>query len=166
MEKRQISLPNIVLMLFLITFWGSSFVVVKAILREGLTPIAIATFRFLLAGCLFLVVLFLNKVRDRNYGILVKRADIPTLVVLAFSGVTLFFTVQYTGIQMSNASVASILVCLLSPVLISLFSIYIFKEALSKAQFLGIGAASLGTLAVIIGERQTWRETWFSYWEA
>ena len=151
MEKRQISLPNIVLMLFLITFWGSSFVVVKAILGEGLTPISIATFRFLLAGCLFLVVLFLNKVRDRNYKILVKRGDIPTLIVLAFSGVTLFFTVQYTGIQMANASVASILVCLLSPVLISLFSIYIFKEALSKTQFLGIGAASLGTLAVILG---------------
>jgi drug/metabolite transporter (DMT)-like permease len=52
MEKRQISLPNIIFMLFLITFWGSSFVVVKAILGEGLTPIAIATFRFLLAGCL------------------------------------------------------------------------------------------------------------------
>jgi drug/metabolite transporter (DMT)-like permease len=151
MEKRQISLPNIILMLFLITFWGSSFVVVKAILGKGLTPIAIATFRFLLAGCLFLIVLFLKKGRDRDYGVLVERGDVPTLIVLAFSGVTMFFTVQYTGIQMANASVASILVCLLSPVLISLSSIYIFKEHLSKVQLLGIGTASLGTLAVILG---------------
>jgi len=154
MEKRQISLPNIILMLFLITFWGSSFVVVKAILGESLTPIAIATFRFLLAGCLFLFVLFLNKVRDRDYIVLVERGDVPTLIVLAFSGVTMFFTVQYTGIQMANASVASILVCLLSPVLISLFSIYIFKEPLSKVQLLGIVTASLGTLAVILGGTQ------------
>ena len=110
MKKRQISLPNIILMLFLIIFWGSSFVVVKAILGEGLTPIAIATFRFLLAGCLFLIVLFLNKVRNHKYGILVKREDVFTLIVLAFSGVTIFFTAQYTGIQMANASVASILV--------------------------------------------------------
>jgi drug/metabolite transporter (DMT)-like permease len=151
MEKRQISLPNIILMMFLITFWGSSFVVVKAILGEDLTPIAIATFRFLLAGCLFLIVLFLNKVRNHNYGILVKREDILTLIVLAFSGVTIFFTTQYTGIQMANASVASILVCLLSPILISLFSIYIFKETLSKTQLLGIGTASLGTITVILG---------------
>jgi drug/metabolite transporter (DMT)-like permease len=151
MEKRQISPPNIILMLFLITFWGSSFVVVKAILGEGLTPIAIATFRFLLAGCLFLIVLFLNRIRNRNYRILVKRNDVPTLIVLAFSGVTIFFITQYTGIQMANASVASILVCLLSPVLISLFSIYLFKENLSKTQLLGIGTASLGTLAVILG---------------
>jgi drug/metabolite transporter (DMT)-like permease len=151
MEKRQISLPNIILMLFLITFWGSSFVVVKAILGEDLTPIAIATFRFLLAGGLFLIVLFLNGIKNRNYRILVKREDVPTLIVLAFSGVTIFFIAQYTGIQMANASVASILVCLLSPVLISLFSIYIFKENLSKTQLLGIGTASLGTLTVILG---------------
>ena len=151
MQNRQISLPNIELMLFLITFWGSSFVVVKAILGEGFTPIAIATFRFLLAGCLFLIVLFLNKIRNRNYGIRVETKDVPTVIILAFSGVTIFFITQYTGIQMANASVASILVCLLSPVLISLFSIYIFKEELSKAQLLGIGMASLGTLAVILG---------------
>jgi drug/metabolite transporter (DMT)-like permease len=138
MQNRQISLPNIALMLFLITFWGSSFVVVKAILGEGFTPIAIATFRFLLAGCLFLIVLFLNRIRNRNYGILVSIKDVPTIIILAFSGVTIFFITQYTGIQMASASVASILVCLLSPVLISLFSIYIFKEALSKAQLLGI----------------------------
>jgi drug/metabolite transporter (DMT)-like permease len=138
-------------MLFLITFWGSSFVVVKAILGEDLTPIAIATFRFLLAGGLFLIVLFLNGIKNRNYRILVKREDVPTLIVLAFSGVTIFFIAQYTGIQMANASVASILVCLLSPVLISLFSIYIFKENLSKTQLLGIGTASLGTLTVILG---------------
>ena len=151
MQNRQISLPNIELMLFLITFWGSSFVVVKAILGEGFSPIAIATFRFLLAGCLFLIVLFLNKIRNRNYGIRVETKDVPTVIILAFSGVTIFFITQYTGIQMANASVASILVCLLSPVLISLFSIYLFKEGLSKAQLLGIGLASLGTLAVILG---------------
>jgi drug/metabolite transporter (DMT)-like permease len=151
MQNRQISLPNIALMLFLITFWGSSFVVVKAILGEGFTPIAIATFRFLIAGCLFLIVLFLNRIRNRNYGILLETKDVPTIIILAFSGVTIFFITQYTGIQMANASVASILVCLLSPVLISLFSIYLFKEGLSKAQLLGIGMASLGTLAVILG---------------
>jgi drug/metabolite transporter (DMT)-like permease len=151
MEKRQISLPNIILMLFLITFWGSSFVVVKTILGEGLTPIAIATFRFLVAGCLFVIVLFFYGIKNRNYAILVERKDVPTLIALSFSGVTLFFIAQYTGIKMANASIASILVCLLSPVLISLFSIYIFKENLSKTQLLGIGTASVGTLAVILG---------------
>jgi drug/metabolite transporter (DMT)-like permease len=151
MEEKAISLFSIILMLFLITFWGSSFVVVKTILREGLTPIAIATFRFLMAGGLFLIVLLLNRIRNRNYRILVERKDIPLILFLAFSGVTVFFIAQYTGIQMASASVASILVCLLSPILISVFSTYLFKETLSKLQLLGIGIASVGTLTVVVG---------------
>ncbi|MEJ2272250.1 MAG: EamA family transporter [Candidatus Bathyarchaeota archaeon] len=64
MEKQNISLTNIILMLSLITFWGSSFVIVKAILKEGLSPIAIATFRFLLAGILFTIVLIIRKIKN------------------------------------------------------------------------------------------------------
>ena len=151
MEEKAISPFSIILMLSLITFWGSSFVVVKTVLREGLTPIAIATFRFLMAGGFFLIVLLLNRIRNRNYRILVERKDIPLILFLAFSGVTIFFIAQYTGIQMASASVASILVCLLSPILISVFSTYLFKETLSKSQLLGIGIASVGTLTVVVG---------------
>ena len=151
MEEKAISPFSIILMLSLITFWGSSFVVVKTVLREGLTPIAIATFRFLIAGGLFLIVLLLNRIRNRNYRILVERKDIPLILFLAFSGVTVFFIAQYTGIQMASASVASILVCLLSPILISVFSTFLFKETLSKIQLLGIGIASVGTLTVVVG---------------
>ena len=151
MKKQRISLTNIILMLFLITFWGSSFVIVKAILREGLTPIAIATFRFLLAGILFIVALFLNKIRNPKYTLHIEKNEMPTLIILAFSGVTIFFITQYTGIQMANASIASILVCLLSPILISLLSAKIFKEKLSKTQLIGITTASIGTATVILG---------------
>ena len=151
MAEKSISLIGVILMLFLITFWGSSFVVVKTILSESLTPVAIATFRFLLAGGLFLISIILNRVRDRNYRILVERKDIPLIVFLAFSGVTVFFIAQYTGIQMASASVASILVCLLSPILISVVSAYMFKENLSRTQLLGIVIASIGTLTVVVG---------------
>lgn len=123
--------------------------IVKATLREGLTPVAIATFRFLTAGGMFLIVLLLNKVRKRDYVLLVERKDFPMLLFLALTGVTFFFTFQYTGIQMASASIASILVCLLAPVLISILSARIFKEHLSKKQIIGIGIAALGTLTVI-----------------
>jgi len=151
MAEKSISLLSVILMLFLIIFWGSSFVVVKTILREGLTPVAIATFRFLLAGGLFLISIILKRVRDPNYRLLVERKEIPLLVFLAFSGVTVFFIAQYTGIQMVSASVASILVCLLSPILISVVSTFMFKENLSRTQLLGIAIASIGTLTVVVG---------------
>lgn len=151
MAARTISPLNAVLMLFLITLWGSSFVVVKATLQEGLTPIAIATFRFLIAGGLFVLALALNKSRKPDYTVLVERTDFFRLLLLALTGVTFFFAAQYTGIQMAGASIAAILVCLLSPILIGVFSARMFKEPLTRRHVLGITIAAAGTFTVIIG---------------
>ena len=151
LTAKTISLFNALLMLTLVTFWGSSFVVVKIALGEGLTPISIATFRFLVAGGLFLTALLLRKSRERDYRLLVEKRDAPTLLSLALFGVTFFFTAQYTGIQMAGASIAAILVCLLSPILISILSARILKEHLTKRQILGIGIAATGTFIVITG---------------
>jgi len=152
MAVRAISPFNAFLMLCLITFWGSSFVVVKEVLKEGLTPVSIAAFRFLVAGALFLVALFMNRVRQPSYRLLVEKKDIKTLVLLALSGVTLFFVVQYTGISMAGASIASILVCLLAPVLISVFSAWLFRERLKRRQVAGIVGAALGTFTIVAGD--------------
>jgi len=53
MTARSISTFQAFLMVLLIVFWGSSFVVVKQVIGDGLSPIAVATFRFLVAGALF-----------------------------------------------------------------------------------------------------------------
>lgn len=148
MTTRGISAFNAFLMLVLITLWGSSFVVVKIALRNGLTPIAIATFRFLIAGALFLAILFIRKIVTQNKNP-IEWKDLPAMLLLALSGITFFFTAQYTGIQMAGAAVAAILVCLLSPILITLLSATIFREYISKKQALGIGIAAVGTLIVI-----------------
>jgi drug/metabolite transporter (DMT)-like permease len=151
MATRPISLFDTFLLLTLITFWGSSFVVVKIALNEGLTPIAVATFRFLIAGILFIIALFFEKNRKRNYRLFVDRKDIPTLLFLALTGVTFFFTAQATGINLAGASMASILVCLLSPIIITVFSTRMFKENLNKKQIFGIVTAAIGTLIVTVG---------------
>jgi drug/metabolite transporter (DMT)-like permease len=151
MAKRAIGLLDVFLLVTLIVFWGSSFVVVKIVLREGLTPIAIATFRFLIAGALFVVALFFQKNRNTNYRLGIEGRDVPVLVFLALTGVTFFFVAQYTGIELAGASVAVIFPCLVSPILITALSAQIFKEHLNNRQVLGIGMGALGTLIVIIG---------------
>jgi drug/metabolite transporter (DMT)-like permease len=89
--------------------------------------------------------------KRRNYKLLVKKKEFPTLLLLALTGVTFFFTVQYTGIQMAGPSIAAILVCLLSPILITVLSTIIFKEHLMKKQALGIVIAAMGTFIVVAG---------------
>jgi len=151
MAARPVGLFDALLLAILIVFWGGSFVVVKFALWEGLTPFAIATFRFLVAGALFLLALLVEKVLNRNYNLKVELRDISVLVFLGLSGITLFFAAQYTGIKLAGASIAAILVCLLSPILITSFSAMLFKERLNRRQVLGIGVAALGTLAVTVG---------------
>lgn len=151
MATRTISLFNTLLMLTLIIFWGSSFVVVKIALREGLTPVAIATFRFLIAGGLFLATLLFKKNKERNYRLLVEKKDALTLMLLALTGVTFFFTAQYTGIQLAGPSIAAIFVCLLSPIFIAVLSTRMFKEHLTKKQIFGIGLAVAGAFIAITG---------------
>ena len=136
-------------MVLLIGFWGSSFVVVKLLLGDGLSPIAVATFRFLGAGALFLIALLAKRRVSPNYKLGVVRKDLLTLLALALMGVTFFFTIQYTGIQLAGASIAAILVCLLSPILITIFSDRLFGERLTKRQFIGIVTAIAGTLLVV-----------------
>jgi drug/metabolite transporter (DMT)-like permease len=151
MAARPVGLFDAFLLLTLICFWGSSFVVVKIALREGLTPIAIATFRFLTAGGLFLIALLLEKTRKRDYRLLIQRKDAVTLLFLALSGVTFFFAAQYTGINLAGATIAAIVVCLLSPILITVFSNIIFKDQMNKRQVLGVGTAAAGTFVVTVG---------------
>lgn len=142
---------HVLLMLVLIIFWGSSFIVVKVVLGEGLTPIAIATFRFLIAGTLFAVTLLVDKARNRSYNLSVARKDAPLLLLLALTGVTFFFIAQYTGIKMAGPSVAAILVTLLSPILIAAFSARMLEERLIRRQVGGIAIAAIGALTVIAG---------------
>jgi len=151
MEAKAISRFNAFLMIVLILFWGSSFVVVKIALMEGLTPIAIATFRFLVAGGLFLFTILLGRKRMKDHGFSVKKKDFPMLILLALTGVTFFFTAQYTGIKMAGASIAAIFVCLLAPVFITVLSARLFKERLVRRQFFGVGIAAFGTFIVIMG---------------
>jgi drug/metabolite transporter (DMT)-like permease len=107
MAVRFVGLFDALLLLMLIVFWGSSFVVVKFALREGLSPVAVATFRFLVAAMLFLVALLVEKARKPNYKLRVDGKDVLALLFLGLSGITFFFAAQYTGIKLAGASIAA-----------------------------------------------------------
>ena len=151
MAVKSIGIFNAFLMTALILFWGSSFVVVKIALREGLTPFSVATYRFLIAGGLFSTILFCRKRLKKHSRLFIEKKDSLKLVALALSGVTLFFAAQYTGIQLAGAAIAAILVCFLAPILITISSTLILGEQLTRIQGLGITTAAIGTLVVIAG---------------
>jgi drug/metabolite transporter (DMT)-like permease len=151
MVSKPVGTLEALLLIALILFWGSSFVVVKLALAEGLTPVSIATFRFLLAGGLFALTLLARMVRKSGDRAFVHRRDLPILALLAVSGVALFYLAQYIGIEMAGASIAAIFACFLSPIFIAVVSTVILKERISRGQVSGIGFAAVGTLIVVLG---------------
>jgi len=151
MAGKPVGTLETLLLVILIVFWGSSFVVVKMALAQGLTPVSIATFRFLLAGGLFALTLLLKRMHKSRDRALIEIKDLPNMALLALSGVTFFFLAQYTGIEMAGASIAAIFTCLLSPIFIAISSTRLLKERISMGQVSGICLASAGTLVVILG---------------
>lgn len=152
MATRSVTPFQVFLLVLLIIFWGSSFVVVQQLLDAGLTPIAVATFRFIVAGVFFIIALVAKKSVNSSYRLSIEPKDWLVLLVLALVGVTFFFYAQYLGIQMAGPSIAAIMVCLLSPILITVFSAKLFGDRLGHWQLFGVAIAAAGTFFVVFAD--------------
>ena len=140
---------------FAVIAWGASFVAARVLLTTetgnpvSLSPTILAAWRFSIASLFFVVPLSVAIVR-RQLSLL-QLAQMFFLGQVAFS---LYFWLQYTGVQKTNASISSILVVGLIPVVTAFLSQFIGKEHLSLIKF---GALLLGFLGVgiIVVEQQT-----------
>jgi drug/metabolite transporter (DMT)-like permease len=91
------------LALFVIFVWGVSFAVTRATVRE-IPPITIAFLRFTLAS-----LLFWPLVRRRFPGLRIAREDRLATFLLGFTGVTLYFAFENTGLKYTTASHAALI---------------------------------------------------------
>lgn len=133
---------------FAIIAWGGSFVAARILLhadttnQTSLSPTILAALRFSLASLFFVVPLAIAIVRH--------QISLRQLLQMAFLGqitFTIYFWLQYTGVQQTNASISSILVVGLIPVVTAFLSQFLSKEQLSLTRF---GTLLLGFLGVAI----------------
>src|SRR2546423_10435279 len=140
---------------FAVLAWGTSFVAARFLLhpekagQATLSPLVLAAARFSIAS-LFFVVPLARALLDRQ----ITRGDLLRMVVLGQLTFSLYFWLQYTGVQKTNASISSILVVGLIPVVTAFLSQFMGKEHLRLIKF---GALLLGFLGVgiIVLEQQT-----------
>ncbi len=128
--------------------WGASFVAARVLLHgEGthsvsLSPTVLAALRFSIASLFFVVPFSIALIR--------RQISVRQLVQMACLGqiaFSLYFWLQYTGVQKTNASISSILVVGLIPVVTAFLSQFIGKEQLSLVKF---GALLVGFFGVAI----------------
>ncbi len=148
-------LPPQLLLLFAATAWGASFVAARAVLAapEGLTslsPLLLATVRFAIASGVFAPVLVRQRLRQRlrRQSSRVARSDLPVFALLGQLGISLYFFLQYTGVRLTNAGVASVLVVGGIPLATLAVSAAVLHEPLDWRKSLGLAGGAIGVFVV------------------
>lgn len=137
-----------------VTAWGGSFVAARLLLSPGphgsaaLTPILLATVRFGLATMILLPLLW----RARGNARPVRRSDLPTFFLLGQLGVSTYFWLQYTGVQLTNAGLAALLVVGLTPLATTVISGLALREPLGGRRALALALGAMG-VAVVVSQK-------------
>jgi drug/metabolite transporter (DMT)-like permease len=133
---------------FAVIAWGASFVAARFLLspettdQAVLSPTVLAALRFSIASLFFVVSLVRAIIRRQVTG-----RDLLLMGLLGQITFSLYFWLQYTGVQKTNASISSILVVGLIPVVTAFLAQFFGEGRLNLVTF---GALLLGFLGVTI----------------
>lgn len=131
------------LLILISLIWASSFIVVKNATEE-IDPIDLGFLRFLVATpIMFLILLFRKK------NIHLPKKELPSLIILGLTGVTLLYLFQYIGISYTNASTSAVLINT-NVIFIAILSVFFLNETLPLKRIWGIVLSFIGVIVVII----------------
>ena len=140
---REQAIAN-VLMMVVVLFWGASFISIKIAVAE-IPPITMALLRFAIAS-VFLVGI-LKKVEPQAR---LARKDIPFVGLGGIFGITLYFFFENTGVKLSTAANASLIVMVV-PMITIVLDMLFFRSKMSGLKLAGVGIAVLGTYLSVTG---------------
>ena len=147
------------LLFVMIFFWGFSFIVVD-IAMDFVTPLSIALYRLIIAAIsMILIDLYLRKKNSKNPTLVSDKAINNGserkywlyIALASLAGVSIYLLVIYSAISLIGPSLPVLVDCLINPILITLLSLVIFKEKLSKNKVVGFIIASFGAFLLITG---------------
>lgn len=140
MFKNRILLFHLLTAL-VVVIWGTTFVSTKVLLQNGLGPIEIMFYRFLLA---YLGILLISHKRwwADNWK------DEGMLILSGLTGGTFYFIAENTALGITQASNVALLVCT-TPIFTALMSNWFYKEPLRKNMLLGSLIALVGVGMVV-----------------
>jgi len=147
------------LLFVMIFFWGFSFIVVD-IAMDFVTPLSIALYRLIIAAVSMIMIDLFLKMKNNKKNTLTFDKNINNgskkyywlyIVLASLAGVSLYLLIIYSAISLIGPSLPVLVDCLINPILITLLSLVIFKEKLSKNKVVGFIIASFGAFLLITG---------------
>jgi drug/metabolite transporter (DMT)-like permease len=130
-------------LLILVSFvWAGSFIVVDIVTME-MDPIDLGFLRFLVATPLMILLVVL-----RRKPVLLPKKELPWLIVLGLTGVTLLYLFQFIGIHFTNAPTASVLINT-NVIFIAILSGLFLHETLTRKRVAGIVLSFIGVFVIM-----------------
>jgi drug/metabolite transporter (DMT)-like permease len=131
--------------LFVATVWGMSFVAASLALQT-LSPVLLATLRFIIASIIFSPILIRGALR----GNIPSRKDMIDMAWLGFLSISIYFWLQYTGVQYAGPGISALIVVGFIPILTGIASSIILKEPFDTRRGLGIALGFVGVACITI----------------
>jgi len=136
----------IAVLLILVSFvWAGSFIVVDITTKE-MDPIDLGFLRFLVATPLMILIAVVRK-----KPLLLPKKELPWLVVLGLTGVTLLYLFQFLGIHFTNAPTASVLINT-NVIFIAILSGLFLHETLTRKRVAGIVLSFIGVFVIMFSD--------------
>jgi len=124
-------------------FWAIN-VVLGRYIAGTIPPATLAEIRWTGAGAILAVIAWPHLRRDWP----MIRKNLGILLVLSFSGITLYNTMAYYGLQYTQA-INALLMQSSGPLLVGLWSLVLFRDRLTPPQLAGILVSLAGVLTII-----------------
>ena len=128
---------------FVAFIWAGSFIAVKIAVKE-VDPVTLAFLRFAIASPLMAAAVFLFN-KDAKIK---KLNHIPYIVIIALTGVTLLYILQFYGIKYTKASNAGVLINM-NVLFIAILSVIFLKEKMNSMKFAGIIMGFAGAAIIV-----------------
>jgi len=131
------------MLIFVNVMWGLSFIFSKTALSEGMPVMTLAFWRYTLTAAM-MIPLCLKMEGGIRLGKWAPRALATTLL-----GITVYFFFEYSGLQRTTASAASLILALV-PMLTLLFRVLFERERISAMRWFAVALSLIGAYFVIM----------------
>jgi drug/metabolite transporter (DMT)-like permease len=130
--------------------WASTFIAMKDAFKF-LDPLPYTLFRFVWINLLAFAVLWVQHRRDAGVPLMIKRRDLPRLLVASVFGYTLYQLCFVLGLDRSSIFTLSLLVALVP--LFTMLMLHAMGEPTPPYGWLGLGVAVVGVVVFLSNKR-------------
>ncbi len=140
--KQLTKWQGLLLLIFVNTLWGLSFIFSKTALSEGIPVFTLAFLRYAAASAV------LTPLCLHMEGGIRLHQWAPRALASALLGVTVYYFFEYTGLMFTTASAASLILALV-PILTLLWRVIFARERISALRLCAVALSLLGAFLVI-----------------